>query len=219
MFNASLIHSWQLTILFLSIEELLRVLDKRTSSIVEENITSASSFEQPPPHTNRIQKFFGACYECSNTWGSIFFVRNASIVTTDDDKIPKYCNQKEFLNIGLQVNFHAGGRKGATLHMNVESLLMAPLSVVPHGIGENLLAIKQNLDAAMLSQHVNSEIDLKGIICGADRGYSQVQFIFDSVKKGAEGFIGTHQRGPSMPFRFGNARGASRSVHKINFIY
>lgn len=53
-------------------------------------------------------------------------------------------------------------------------------------------------------------VHLAGIIVAADRGYTNPSYILDSVGKGAEGFIGTHQRNLQMPFTFGRNLGQCR---------
>ncbi len=101
---------------------------------------------------------------------------------------------------------------GATIHLNVESLLVVPVSIHPHRIGEKVIDIKQALDATMTNGHYNSDVDLSGIIVAGDRGYTNPQMLIDSVKKDAEGYIGTHQRHTSMPFTYGKEKKPCRYV-------
>ena len=95
--------------------ELLGALDCREVSVIDRNSSSSTSFETPLPTSCQLSTYLEACKKCSRTWSRIFFVRNGSVITTDDDKLPKHCNPENFLDLGLQVKFQKSGRKGISI--------------------------------------------------------------------------------------------------------
>ena len=65
--------------------ELLGALDCREVSVIDRNSSSSTSFETPLPTSCQLSTYLEACKKCSRTWSRIFFVRNGSVITTDDD--------------------------------------------------------------------------------------------------------------------------------------
>lgn len=137
-------------------------------------------------------------------------MRQGAIITIDDNKIRRYAGNR--VDLGLQISYHQGGKRGMTTHYAVECLTGTPLSLMFQLPGQSKIDIVKGVCKRMVGTAArDGPPDLSNYIISMDRGYSSPKVFIYCHECKCEGVIATLPRSKQLPFTFGHSASNSQT--------